>query len=120
MGRIGLAAAMLLLTVPTAGRLLQASAPAGHGHVAHHDRHGGQQARRSAHAGANGDRAGQGGLAPDCDYCPLLASLVSAAQASYALAMAPAASAVAALPTSPRLPWLHPSGLGSRGPPAFG
>lgn len=57
------------------------------------------------------------GHAPDCDYCPLLQSLLGAR------AVAPATTPAIELPrprfdsASAVLPWRHPSGLGSRGPP---
>lgn len=70
---------------------------------------------------ANHDQAGNGphaGHDGDCNYCPLLHSLLGA------LAIAPFAMPEGALPppqvreVAATLPWHYPTGLGSRGPPA--
>ena len=128
-GRLALVALLLLVTVPTAGRLVHAAAAGTHaahavqqaaheGHAAHAN-HMAQQAATPA----GGRTAGTPRPAPgdaDCDYCPLLASLLVAAQVSFTPADAPRTPATPTLPAAPRLAWLHPSGLGSRGPPHRG
>jgi hypothetical protein len=130
-GRIGLAAALLLSAMPTGVRLLQASADAS-GHRAHHVVRGADIARfdhdvrhvaRSAPAADGRDRQPQAplpGTGPDCDYCPLLSSMVTALQAAVLLPPAPRASTVSNAADAPRRAWLHPNGLGSRGPPIHG
>lgn len=119
-GRLALLAALMLVAVPTAGRLVHASG-AGHDAAAHLARQDGHQ----VHVASTAD--GRAPLAPlaapgdaDCDYCPLLSSLIAATCfATMPAALLPPA-ATPASPAAPRLPWLHPSGLGSRGPPLFG
>lgn len=130
MAGLGLAAMLLLALVPASGRMLQAAAAAAHGaqdardadamrglHAGHHGHHG-------HHAAADDDgdapRPAPVDGAPDCDYCPLLNALAIVPPPPLpqgAVAVAPLA---AAAPAAPRLPWLHPTGLGSRGPPALG
>lgn len=125
-GRLALLALLLLATVPTATRLVHAAHGVGHGHAAvsasthGHLGHEGHAARavdprpdgREPLRSAPGDA--------DCDYCPLLASmLVSPVVLFFAGAMPPAPPARRAI-GAPRLPWLHPTGLGSRGPPLHG
>ena len=123
MGRIGLAAALLLLAVPTTGRFVhagmagaQASVMAkGAGHHAHHasDAHeGARSGGRQAPRPAPGDS--------DCDYCPLLASLIGPYAALHVAADPPPVPAALVAGDAPRLAWLHPTGLGSRGPPLHG
>ena len=156
MARLALAAALLLATVPTLGRLaLQATQLAhsmraepegpstvdglqhvevatrhadahrgGAWHVAgHHAReHHALKQRATAHHGSGHPDAPlqapheHGGA--DCAYCPLLLSLLAAATCLLWLR----ASAVrAVLPPRPRSwprAFVHPCGLGSRGPPA--
>lgn len=114
MARTGLVAALLLVLVPTIGRVAHAAAgdagqPPGaqahHGHAAHaHAGHGEPEPRP-----AIGD--------PDCDYCPLLAAMAMAADVAFDLAHVPRAVAADSAPRAPRLRWWHPNGLGSRGPP---
>jgi len=127
-----LSAALLLLVLPTTGRMLHASAADAPGSVAQHGAHRGSstpQPGHHAHRGhavRDGDESGgqaphpRPATGPDCDYCPLLASLVATARVPFAPQAIPAASASLTLPATPRLPWLHPNGLGSRGPPLHG
>lgn len=124
-GRIGLAAALLLLAVPTAGRFVQAT---GHPHhaalaaaTAGPDAHGPHRAAEAA----SGERADarippspSDDAGPDCDYCPLLASLLVGFQAPPPVQAAAGASEDRPTPAAPLRAWLHPNGLGSRGPPA--
>lgn len=131
MGRIGLAAVLLLLVVPTTGRVVHAQMPmepaagdAGHeGHEGGHAEHVAHQAQHGHHA-HHGGQDGDGGRAaigdPDCEYCPLLASLVASAAIVFDASHHAPHIAAAAVPLSPRLRWRHPSGLGSRGPPRAG
>ena len=126
MTRIGLAAALLLIVVPTAGRVVHAAASthaahAGthHGHTAH--RHGIDARDGHAADARHGDRQGRDARPaigdPDCDYCPLLSSMAEVAAIRIALAQVPRADRPFAAPTAPLLRWRHPWGLGSRGPP---
>ncbi|MBB6598816.1 DUF2946 family protein [Luteimonas sp. MC1825] len=119
MARFGLAAMLLLLLVPTAGRLLQVALPDDSAHAAHHAAH---DAHHRAAGARHHDRdasdlpvvAGQ-----DCHYCALLASAAAIAGPG----LSPVANAAPASfqgRTGFRLPWLHPNGLGSRGPPLHG
>lgn len=118
-GRLALLAALMLVAVPTAGRVLHVSGGTAQARIAH------LAAGHHAHAAPVAD--GRPALAPlaapgdaDCDYCPLLSSLITATRfATTPAALLPPA-ATPASPVAPRLPWLHPSGLGSRGPPLFG
>lgn len=126
-----MAAVILLLVLPTAGRMLQApgadasvTAPghAGRDHLAPQAAHA-HHGRHATQAAGHGEQPVLPPVpvdGPDCDYCPLLASLVAVAQPGFALPGGAAASAVFPARAAPRLPWLHPNGLGSRGPPLHG
>lgn len=122
-GRLALVALLLLVALPTAGRLVHAAAAGGHAaHSVQHAAHG-NHATHQAATPAGGRAPGQLRPAPgdaDCDYCPLLASLLVAARVHFLRADAPRTPALPTLPAAPRLAWLHPSGLGSRGPPLRG
>lgn len=130
MGRLGLLAALLLVAVPTAGRLVHAAGGAHALHAGAHGDHGAHGAHRihRMEAGAAAERvapARDSALRPapgdvDCDYCPLLAALVPLQAVPFVLAALPPVHPAEALRPAPRLPWLHPNGLGSRGPPALG
>ena len=128
---------LLLVLVPTTGRVVHASAAAaaaadegmhrqgmhghGHGHAAHAAN--ALHAHHAHHDGAGGPGGGDGRPAigdPDCDYCPLLASMLTAPGVALVALPLPGASAPAIAPEAPRLRWLHPFGLGSRGPPLHG
>ncbi|WP_161786899.1 DUF2946 family protein [Noviluteimonas dokdonensis] len=113
MHRLALAATFALLVMPVAGRLAQA-ARAGEAH------HGHQMAMAGAmhHAAPETPPPPHHGNG-DCDYCPLLQSLVSPDVPSLAavadtVPVAPAVVEAAAPPN-----FRHPNGLGSRGPPSF-
>lgn len=120
MGRIGLAAALLLLAVPTVGRFVHASPAAGQVH--------GQAGHGHGHHAHHGDAAGHGKRQPsrpapgdsDCDYCPLLAAMAASPEVLFLAAVLPPAAPSRPTVEAPRLPWLHPTGLGSRGPPLRG
>ena len=120
---LALAATFALALVPTVGRVAQACQTAETGdawgamctvaglvQVAVDPAHDPVR-----HPGAPADHAGQG----DCAYCPLLQSL----QVPQAvLAVVPPSFGPAGPPISARsiaLPFRHPAGLGSRGPPVF-
>lgn len=123
MTRLGLAAALLLLLVPTAGRLAQAGTSGGHAaHHAHATHAELRHAEGAQHRSLDDQRKASGTPTADdadCHYCALLASLVAIPHA--ALPAAPAGAGAAARSRSEvRLPWLHPNGLGSRGPPLRG
>ena len=120
-GRLALVALLMLAVVPSAGRLVHAATDAGRVHI-----HG---LAMQAHAGhvqaspAGGNDEATPRPAPgdaDCDYCPLLASLLPVGQVALVPSALPLRFTAAAMPSAPRLPWSHPSGLGSRGPPVSG
>ena len=123
---------LLLVLVPTTGRVVHASAAGAdagaegmHGHGPGHAAHAASALHaRHAHHGADDARGGSDGRPaigdPDCDYCPLLASMLAAHGVALVAAQLPDASAPAVAPRAPRLRWLHPFGLGSRGPPLHG
>ncbi|MEN1958481.1 DUF2946 family protein [Luteimonas changyuni] len=117
MGRIGLAAALLLMLVPTTTRLLDAP---GEARVAQAPVHDGGHARHRGHdGGAPGDARPAIGD-PDCDYCPLLAAFTHSAPVVFKAFALPLPTPPALAPTAPSVAWLHPNGLGSRGPPRVG
>src|SRR5690554_1761377 len=131
-GRIGLSAALLLLLLPTTGRILQVQASDAGGGIAQHDARGNTGAPQAGHHAHHGNHAAPGiedrgatppdpraAAAADCDYCPLLASLVAIA-APLAPLSVPAARVSPSVPATPRRAWLHLNGLGSRGPPLHG
>lgn len=122
---MALLAALLLALVPTLGRLYQSAQHAGsHANtIAMCTVDGMKEIVRPplitdgsppAHAAPDGERP-----AHDCDYCPLLTSLL--VLSLLPLGLLPLAK------LSPRVFWCdairinqrHPCGLGSRGPPAF-
>lgn len=109
--------------MPVTAHDMEDMAQAGHGAMAMHAMHQMPSARSMeapsaapvTHHPSGGEHSGHG--EGDCDYCPLLHSLL--AMPGVALL----AIDEAALPTpqfrmvAAALPWHHPSGLGSRGPP---
>lgn len=114
MHRLALVATFALLLVPVAGRLHQAH----HAAQAHHVH------AMSAMAGAMHHEAPSVPAAPhhgdgDCDYCPLLQSMVGAKAPVLVgvAALAPVAPAQVDAAAPPH--FRHPNGLGSRGPPDF-
>lgn len=131
---LALLAALLLALVPTLGRLAQASTASRAAPVAQQalaalcTMEGMKQvalpvlAAASTHAHLRHDvpapmphhpnDAGQ-----DCDYCPLLASLVVLAVIALGLWPRPASACSVAARPAIRVARRHPSGLGSRGPP---
>jgi hypothetical protein len=129
MARLALVAMLLLATLPTFGRLLATRADtaasawtalctaSGLQYVGLELAGGERSAPGVSHDAGIGVPAPSGHSDPDCAYCPLLAS--------FALAIAWLALALVR-GAAPRLcTWrhvrarkpLHPSGLGSRGPP---
>lgn len=120
MGRIGLAAALLLLAVPTAARFIHAGMAAGHQSTVHGDAHAAHHVH--APAGIPQDRQAPRPAPGDseCDYCPLLAALIGPPATFHAPAAPPPVPAALVAGDAPRLAWLHPTGLGSRGPPLHG
>lgn len=114
MHRLALAATFALLLMPVAGRFVQVhqAAQAHHGHhmsaMAAAMHHGAPEAPSAPHHGGG-----------DCDYCPLLQSMV-AAKAPALLPVAQVAPIAPALVDAAAPPqFRHPNGLGSRGPPTF-
>jgi hypothetical protein len=143
MARLALIAALLLAAVPTLGRLAPQVVQLAQGaraqlvalctsdglrYVDLATQHGDAQyavdqqagaAHHDGHPGAPPEKPHDHG-APDCAYCPLLLSLLVAA--AWLLWLR-AATARGALPTWTDLPsctFVHPCGLGSRGPPRHG
>ena len=136
MARLALVAALLLAVLPTLGRLAPRLAEAAQ--VAQADLVALCTAQgleyvdpATLHTGTHAHPAGDAGHgshggapeqphdhnAPDCAYCPLLLSLLVA---SAWLLWLRAGAARGALPTWPARPtraFVHPCGLGSRGPP---
>lgn len=117
MARLALFAMLLLACLPTLGRLASPSADAGSSSV---------WAALCTMTGLKYVEVQVGDPAPqphkplhgeDCDYCPLLTAVVALA---LWLAMVWPARAVAPSAVRLRAPhreYLHPCGLGSRGPP---
>ena len=117
MSRLALVAALLVMLVPTTGRLLAGAEGSAAATVAHH----GVLIQASEPtapdtAPAMPDTPVTGHL-EDCAYCPLLASLINqpgpATPPSHADCRA---ARFAYADASPNRAW-HPTGLGSRGPP---
>jgi hypothetical protein len=129
MHRLALAATFALLLVPSIGRMAQAgqgealrdtwgamctaaglvyeTTPTAQAHHQGHHDHGTPAMPGAPHHGSG-----------DCDYCPLLQSMVVAkAPALVGIAtLAPVAPAIVDSAAPPQ--FRHPTGLGSRGPPA--
>ena len=122
---LALAAMLLLLSLPTAGRILSASSDDAQGAWAQMCTMAGLKLVKLAPGGeANplGDAPGRPApnhLVPgeDCAYCPVLAGL--AMLLVWTLFAAPTLPSRPSTPLrrSPLRDFLHPSGLGSRGPP---
>lgn len=124
MNLLALAAMLLLLALPTAGRLLQSSSAGQDGVWAQMCTMAGLKLVKIATGDASPLDSGLQPRAPDgtmagedCAYCPVLGGL--AILLVCLLFAAPAASrdAVPAWPLQAPRRFLHPSGLGSRGPP---
>lgn len=133
---LALLAALLLALLPTFGRLAQASTAPHTASIAQQaltalcTMEGMKQvalpvlAAVATHAHLQQDAPApmphhpQGDAGQDCDYCPLLASLV--ALAAIALGLWPWTAHPGGAPAlaSARIAHRHPSGLGSRGPPS--
>lgn len=118
---LALAAMLLLLSLPTVGRVLSASSADSQGAWAQMCTMAGLKLVKIAPAGDVGlpDTPAPKHALPgeDCAYCPVLAGL--AMLLVWTLFAAPLASR-RALPPWRQVPpraFTHPSGLGSRGPP---
>jgi len=123
---LALAAMLLLLSLPTVGRVMAAASPDSQGAWAQMCTMAGLKLVKIAPGGVSTSLAPGSLDAPapkhvvpgeDCAYCPVLASL---AMLLVWTLLAPLHSPQRALPASRRTPlrdFLHPSGLGSRGPP---
>jgi len=123
---LALAAMLLLLSLPTLGRVMAASSPDSQGTWAQMCTMAGLKLVKIAPGGEWGSPASSPPDAPapkhvvpgeDCAYCPVLAGL--AMLLVWAL-LAPPHSPQRALHLLRRTAlreFLHPSGLGSRGPP---
>ena len=133
---LALLAALLLALLPTLGRLAQASTAPHTASIAQQaltalcTMEGMKQvalpvlAAASTHAHLQHDAPApmphhpQGDAGQECDYCPLLASLVALAAIALGLWPRPASALSMAPRAAIRVAHRHPSGLGSRGPPA--
>lgn len=124
MQRLALLAMLLLALLPTAGRLLQPVAqdmPGGLGAIC---TTAGLKyvdlalfgAADTQHGDAH-DRSAHGHDGFDCEYCPLLASLVVAVLWLALLGLHAAARSMPAMWRACVPRWFLPYGLGSRGPP---
>ncbi|HEY0503715.1 MAG TPA: DUF2946 family protein [Lysobacter sp.] len=124
MNLLALVAMLLLLALPTAGRVLAGSSADSDGAWAQICTMAGLKLVKIAPGGANPLDSGPQPKAPggamadgDCAYCPVLGGM--------ALALLVVLFAVPSSPRGAPPPWrlfaprafLHPSGLGSRGPP---
>ena len=141
--RLALVAMLLLATLPTIGRLVQSN-PGMHGALTaictmqgmkfigmqfNGMQFGGMplDGMQPIDPGARSDPASPAKPAPDpmphpgmdCDYCPILAATLAAVAIVLLLLPPPLRRAVppAARRPLPDLGFLHPCGLGSRGPP---
>ncbi|MDO5609444.1 MAG: DUF2946 family protein [Pseudomonadota bacterium] len=122
---LALLAALLLAVLPTLGRLYQSAQSA--------DNRGDMIAMCTVEGmkdivlpllNAISDQAthhptGNGGATHDCDYCPLLASLVVLVLLALGLAGLARVSPPVFRCGAIRICQRHPCGLGSRGPPVF-
>lgn len=117
MSRLALVAVLLLLLLPTTGRVLGAASQAD-GAWAQMCTMAGLQLVKIPLVDADAGPARPAGDMPmDCDYCPLL-SVLTALVLWVVLAFPQLAAKLAAvLAAPPRYGRGHPSGLGSRGPP---
>lgn len=133
---LALLAAMLLALLPTLGRLAQASTAPQPTSITQQaltalcTMEGMKQvalpvlAAAATHAHLQHDAPPpmphhpQGDAGQDCDYCPLLASLVALAAIALGLWPRPDSSISITARPAIRVAHRHPSGLGSRGPPA--
>lgn len=133
MAGLALFAILALVLLPTAGRVAAPLVHAGAGHVAADvdpgdpPGHGGHDSHH-AHGGAA--TAGGEGKVPapaapgaphedhgDCAYCPLLASLLLLGVVRLPPRVGTPAGDWRRLPRPAALRFIHPCGLGSRGPP---
>jgi len=124
MNLLAMAAALLLLLVPTVGRLMEAAparrdcmcaemcAAAGLPWTQHAQAPGSQPDPHAVHHAKRPSGV-------DCAYCPLLAALLVIAVSVWLACLR--TPALRRAPRRASLParWQHPCGLGSRGPPAI-
>lgn len=119
MSRLALLAMLLLLLVPTAGRLL-ASSPGQDGVWAQMCTMAGLEMVRIPLGDADAatrSSPSDDGMPMDCEYCPLLGALT--ALLLWVMLGVPTSATAPAMGAGPppRLGRGHPCGLGSRGPP---
>lgn len=124
MNLLALVAMLLLLAVPTVGRVLAGSS-ASDGVWAQMCTMAGLKLVKIAPGDANPldptpkSPAGNAMTGEDCAYCPVLAGMVLVLLClAFVLPQASRASPPSWRTIAPRV-FLHPSGLGSRGPPIF-
>jgi hypothetical protein len=102
---------------------MQDMAQTGHAAMAMHAMHHMPSANRIemapsspvAHHPGSGEHSGHG--EGDCDYCPLLHSLLAMPGVALSAVEEAALPALQFRMVAAALPWHYPSGLGSRGPP---
>ena len=117
MTRLALVAVLLLLLLPTTGRVLGAASQAD-GAWAQMCTMAGLQLVKIPLADADPGPARPAGEMPmDCDSCPLLSALTVVVLWVVLAFPQLAARLAAVLAAPPRYGLGHPSGLGSRGPP---
>jgi len=136
MARLALVAALLLAAVPTLGRLapkLALATQAAHAELValctaqglEYVDPAALQAGVHAHSASHAGHADHDGTperphdhgAPDCAYCPLLLSLLVAGAWLLWLRAAAARAPLPSWSARPSRAFVHPCGLGSRGPP---
>ena len=124
---LAFAATLALVVVPPLGRVFQAvSGGAGHHAVAspaampaamasHHAHH----AMAAAPAASKAPEPHQHPRDGDCDYCPLLTSMLGSAAPSLLATVHLAPVAPPFVQRAAIVGFRHPAGLGSRGPPTL-
>ena len=118
---LALAAMLLLALLPTLGRLAQAGQGAAADAWTQLCTVSGMKLVKLPMSFGHPDAPApdQGGSGADCDYCPLLGNLVATVAALLLVALGFASPASAPLRAAAPRRSPYPSGLGSRGPPAF-
>jgi len=118
---LALAAMLLLLSLPTVGRVLSASSSDSQGAWAQMCAMAGLKLVKLAPAGEANPLAdpAPGHVMPgeDCAYCPVLAGLAMLLVWTQIAPLHRPQRAVSPTRRTPLRDFLHPAGLGSRGPP---
>ena len=121
MNLLALAAILLLALLPTFGRLAQAGQGEAGSVWTQICTMAGLKVVKLPFAPAQPDAPMPDGskMGADCAYCPLLGTLTAAIVALVLGLLAFAPAVLSLRRGAPVRAWLHPSGLGSRGPPSF-